>query len=405
VTVLPTALARWVELPGPGAVLAVLRERAERGHRLDDGTLKVVLTEQQRREVGRLLGTRWEVSQRPVNLRLLAARLAEHGFTTLALVEAVGGPIVVRREARERAREQALAARDRAAHALMTAGVPEAVATAWSADVAIASDDIEGLATIVAGVWRRLPGERPPVRLAQLAADVLHDAHALDATTPAGRALARLAAAVHGLPRPYRSGPEWRAAWRSVGVSCDTASSRVLALNLPLHEPSAAATMCASMQGEPVWLTQRMLDQGFRCATTTVFVCENPTVVEAAADGLGQRCPPLVCTDGIATTAATDLIAGIAAAGCLVIARADFDEAGLVVVDQIRAAAPDMRLWRFDQATYAQFIASSLSDAVRAAVNLRSAIKVGGAVHEERLLDLLLDDLRHEATRGGSANS
>lgn len=402
-TVLPTALARWLELPGTGAVLAALRERAERGHRLDDGTLTVALTAQQRREVGRLLGTRWEVSQRPVSLRLLASRLTEHGLTTVALVEAVGGPIVVRREARERAQQQALAARDRAALALTAAGVPEAVATAWSADAAIAWD-IEELARVVAAVWRRLPRDRPLVRLAQLAADVLHDAHALDATTPSGRAVARLAAAVHGLPRPNRSGPEWRAAWRSVGVACDTVSSRVLALNLPLEGRSTAATLCANARGEPVWLTQRMLDQGFRCATTTVYVCENPTVVEAAADALGARCPPLVCTDGIATTAGTDLIAGIAAADCVVIARADFDEAGLVVVDQIRAAAPQMRPWRFDQTAYTQFVPSSLSDAVRAAADLRSAIKVGGAVHEERMLDLLLDDLRHEATHARLPN-
>jgi uncharacterized protein (TIGR02679 family) len=141
-----------------------------------------------------------------------------------------------------------------------------------------------------------------------------------------------------------------------------------------------------------------MLDQGFRCASTTVFVCENPTVVEAAADTLGERCPPLVCTDGIATTAGTDLIAGIAALGCVVIARADFDDAGLVVVDQIRRVAPEMRPWRFDQIAYAEFVPSHLSDALRASGDLRSAIKVGGAVHEERLLDLLLDDLRHEAT-------
>lgn len=397
-TVLPAALAGWVELPGTGAVLAALRERAERGHRLNDGTLKVALTDQHRREVGRLLGTEWELSQRPVGLRLLASRLAEHGFTTLALLETVGGPVVVRREARERAQQRALAARDEAARVLTAAGVPEAVATAWSADTAATPDSIEELATIVAAVWRRLPGGHPQVRLAQLAAEVLHDAHALDATTPAGRAVARLAATVRSVPRPNRSGPEWRAAWRSVGVACDTVSSRVLALNLPLQGRSAAATLCANSHGEPIWLTQRMLDQGFRCASTTVYVCENPTVVEAAADTLGERCPPLVCTDGIATTAGTDLIAGIATLGCVVIARADFDDAGLVVVDQIRRVAPEMRPWRFDQIAYAEFVPSHLSDAVRASSDLRSAIKVGGAVHEERLLDLLLDDLHHEAT-------
>ena len=61
-TELPRGLASWVSLPGPILVLTAIRERAERGHRIDVGTLRVRLTEQQRREVGRLLGTRWEVS-------------------------------------------------------------------------------------------------------------------------------------------------------------------------------------------------------------------------------------------------------------------------------------------------------------------------------------------------------
>ena len=30
----------------------------------------------------------------------------------------------------------------------------------------------------------------------------------------------------------------------------------------------------------------------------TVFVCENPSVVAAAADRLGRRCRPLLCTEG-----------------------------------------------------------------------------------------------------------
>jgi hypothetical protein len=43
-----------------------IEERAEHGDRIDTGTLRAMLTEQQRREVGRLLGTRWEVSARGV---------------------------------------------------------------------------------------------------------------------------------------------------------------------------------------------------------------------------------------------------------------------------------------------------------------------------------------------------
>jgi uncharacterized protein (TIGR02679 family) len=142
-----------------------------------------------------------------------------------------------------------------------------------------------------------------------------------------------------------------------------------------------------------------MLDQDWNCAPATVFVYENPTVIEAAADALGPQCPPLVCTDGIASIAATDLIAGIAAATCPILARADFDDAGLTVVDQVRAVAPDMQPWRFDHTTYAQLVRPSSFEAVASAVDLRRAIKIGGPVHEERLLTVLLDDLRSAGQR------
>ncbi len=390
---LPPGVQLWIGLPGPGMMLAALRERAERGHRVELGTLRITLTEQGRREIGRLLGTQWEVTGQGVNLRLLAAKLAEHGLTTRGVLEAVGGPIIVRREARAAERERVLTARERAAQALVAAGVPELVATDWAAGVAVG--DLGPAADTVAKVWGRLPGTAAPVRLAQLAANVLNDSHALDANTHLGRVVARLAATVHGLPRPGRTGTPWRAAWRSVGVACDAVSSRALVLNLPLSGPSPAAAICAHAPGEPVWLTQRMLEREWTCDPVTVHVCENPTVVEAAADTLGTACPALVCTDGIASAAATGLIAGLAAAGCRLIARADFDEAGLTVVGQILAVAPAMQTWRFDQASYAQLV--TVKEDAASAPDLREAIRIGGVIHEERMLDVLLEDLRREA--------
>jgi len=109
----------------------------------------------------------------------------------------------------------------------------------------------------------------------------------------------------HRLPRPQRAGRTWRQAWASIDVRCDAVSSRVLTLNLELAGTAPAASLCAVATGEPVWLTWRSLVGEWTPATMpTVHVCENPTVVEAAADTLGTRCPPVVCTDGIASGAA-----------------------------------------------------------------------------------------------------
>ncbi|WP_424769568.1 DUF2399 domain-containing protein [Nocardia brasiliensis] len=61
----------------------------------------------------------------------------------------------------------------------------------------------------------------------------------------------------------------------------------------------------------------------------------------------------MVCTDGIASGAAIDLIAGIARCACRLLIRADIDSAGFTILDQVLAVAPDAQPWRFDTRTYA----------------------------------------------------
>jgi hypothetical protein len=64
-------------------------------------------------------------------------------------------------------------------------------------------------------------------------------------------------------------------------------------LNLPLAGESVAVRLCASAPGEPMWLTLRALATPWQVTgTPTVFVCENPTVIEAAADTHGRLAPP-----------------------------------------------------------------------------------------------------------------
>jgi uncharacterized protein (TIGR02679 family) len=184
-----------------------------------------------------------------------------------------------------------------------------------------------------------------------------------------------------------------------VGVVCDGVSSRVLVLNLPLIGDSSAAQLCAAALGEPIWLTLRSLSGPWTVSAVTVFVCENPTIAEAAADALGTACPPVVCTDRIASGAALDLLAGLAAAGCVIRARADFDPAGFTIAEQVLSVAPQARSWRFDARTYPR--ECGLSGNHVAADDLASAVAalpavyrdVNVPVHEERMLAWLLSDL------------
>ncbi|RKT55520.1 DUF2399 domain-containing protein [Saccharothrix australiensis] len=401
---IPSGVEDWARLPGPASVLDVVHTRARRGHRTEAGTLTaLVLTEQQRREVALLLGTRWELSGKPVRLQDLAAKLAEHGLTVRGLLEALsGGRVEPDRARRDRARAEAAAETARAATHLVEAGVPAHAVEQWLADPGspqAGAGALESLAEQVAAVVTRLRTTSGGTRLAHLAADLLRDAHALDPDRQLGRAVARVLAVVHGLPRPQRAGRAWRAAWASAGVVCDGVSSRVLALNLPLTGESPAVRLCAAAPGEPVWLTLRSLTGTWTAPAVDVFVCENPTVAEAAADAFGDACPPLVCTDGMASGAALDLLAGLAAAGCAIHARADFDPAGFTIAEQVLFVAPGARAWRFDATTYADETGLDGSfatpDGLMAAVEeLRTAYdRMCAPVHEERLLDRLLADL------------
>jgi uncharacterized protein (TIGR02679 family) len=403
-TALPRGIADWARLAGPAAVIDAVRTRARRGHHTERGTLTtLVLDGAQRREVALLLGTRWDLSGGPVRLQDLAARLAEHGLTVRALGEALHGTVEPDRALRDRARTAADAERGRAALTVAAAGVEPAVVDRWLADPGLprpGSGALTDLADQVAAVLEALPRDDDShVRLARLAADVLHDAHALDHDRPLGRAVARLVAGIHGLPRPQRAGRTWRAAWAAGGIVCDGVSSRVLVLNLPLVGDAPVARLCAATPGEPLWLTLRVLNGIWAVPAVDVYICENPTVVEAAADTLGTACPPLVCTDGIASGAALDLLAGVAAAGCTLHVRADFDTAGLTIADQVLSVAPAALPWRFDAPTYATVCGldghhvggPTLATAVPALRELYDRTRI--PVHEERLLPHLLSDL------------
>jgi uncharacterized protein (TIGR02679 family) len=205
---------------------------------------------------------------------------------------------------------------------------------------------------------------------------------------------------------------ERRAAWAAVGVARDELSSRVLVLGLPAdpgtgdpRRPTGRILAAARDGGEPAVLTLRQLtrdDPRFRLGDSTVFVCENPAVVAAAADELGSACPPLICVEGQLSAAARTLLARLADQGARFAYHGDFDWGG------VRIATTVFRLvgtspWRFDETTYLAALdrghGSPLATGVPADTpwdpRLREAIAQRGMrVEEEHLLDLLIPDLR-----------
>ena len=409
----PSALAAWATTPGGRAVLDAVRERGRRGASLDVGALRVSLDAAERADVGRLLGIRWETSGRGVSLGALERALrSAHGLGVRESVEALDGAPLVSRSAR---RAERVAARDaeraRAAEVMSGLGVPEAVLVAWLDHPVVprgGDGSLERTAQHLAAVWRALREGEAGARLAEVASAVVGDAHALDRSTPLGRAAVLLAALEQGLSYPATPA-EWRWAWRAAGVFCDEVSSRVLVLNLPLRGDAPAVAMAGAAPGEPTWLTLRSLAGSVAVpAGTTVFVCENPTVVEAAADRLGLTCAPLVCTDGRPSQAVLDLLRALTAGGATIRARADFDAAGVGIVENLRSAAPDLQPWRFAMADYTAAggrvpdtggAGAAVAVAAAAPVDHHVVLRrehLTHAVHEESILDLLLADLGAE---------
>jgi len=228
--------------------------------------------------------------------------------------------------------------------------------------------------------WALLAGEvadvlaatgKEPRRLAELAAALFRDPHALDRSTPLGRACVRSlelrrAVTEGGSYRdPLEDAQLWSAAWVGAGVICDAVSAQVLVLNLPLTGNAPAVRLCHAAPGEPVWLTLRSLRGDWGLAGgAEVFVCENPTVLEAAADRHGAASRPLVCTFGLPSQAAWELLTGLGDVRCHV--RADGDVVGWRIVNQLRDRLPGALTWRMPE---------------------------GCTAYEEELLEDLLSDL------------
>jgi hypothetical protein len=66
-------LLEWCALRGPNRVMLAVRDRLEAGHSLKSGSLAVDLDQEERREVGKLLGMAWEDSGKRVPALRLAA--------------------------------------------------------------------------------------------------------------------------------------------------------------------------------------------------------------------------------------------------------------------------------------------------------------------------------------------
>jgi len=392
------------EEPGWERLLAAARRSLERtGGRLDARVGLADPTDAERRVVIGLTGR-----HRPPDTARLTVTLAEidaglrrtRGEPLAALLGRTGPPLRNRpaeRAAEATERDAALAA----VHSDVHGG--DDWFAAWRASLAadgtltrLVRRGEPGLAAQAAAVLDRLPADAAPLPV--LAEEITGDPKALSGTTLAQLVLRALALRDDvAVPAGAESR---RALWDSAGVVVDDLASQVLVLNLPADGAGLGAWLTdAAARGIPLRVTlQQLVALPVRIRAGRVFVCENPAVLRAASARLGPRSAPLVCSEGVPSTACWRVLEAVDDAD--VLWRNDFDWAGLRITGSaVRRVAA--RPWRMGEADYAAALAAGDTEPLRGTPapspwdpDLAAALGAAGrSVMEERLIPDLLADL------------
>lgn len=354
-----------------------------------------------------LLGlTTYPGSRAVVRMDRLDAALAPLGVDGRTVAESVVGPLG------DRAAERARAAAERselwswlAAHPVVARqpALSEWVARA-RAD-GIPRDGAERLRWRLAQALEivallPLADSRP---LPALAAETTGDPHALDGTGALPSLVLRALAALRDAPFPEDSRGR-RDLWAGFGVDCDSHSTSVLVLGLrPEGEGPLATTLrvwAEAGRAASVTLDQLSDAMEMRVRSPVVHVVENPSVLAIAQRRLGEHCPPLVCGSGWPNSAVVALLHRLAQAGAELRYHGDFDGEGLRIAAHLMARTGAVP-WRMGTQDYldavedgvAGFDPGRMSPVPWDAELAGTIAERGVAVPEERVADLLIDDL------------
>jgi uncharacterized protein (TIGR02679 family) len=261
-----------------------------------------------------------------------------------------------------------------------------------------ATDAITTISIAVQVLARVLDDSHPPTGLAELASEIIGDAHGLDGGVPAALVLRALAVALD--VAPAASAAERRLLWQRAGVSTDEVSGTVItwALRPPGRDRWSAMMRERADLGLVTHLTVHELQRaaGLTRPGEIIHTCENPQVLQRlAAAGVEH---PVACMSGNPAAAGMTLLART-----VVLYHGDFDWPGIAIARRIfdRGARP----WRFGRMDYvdaADHLPAdnrlSLSGRPQATPwdeGLSAAMTAANvAVHEELTVDVLLSDLR-----------
>ena len=230
----------------------------------------------------------------------------------------------------------------------------------------------------------------------QLAAEVYGDAHALDAGSTAESLVLRGLAAARDESAPSTAAQR-RGHWATSGVSPDLVSSTCLCLGLAPGDDSPVAARLAAAAGDPLHVTAWDLQRSGDVwrAGVPVLVCENPRVLEAAAQEYGDTVA-VVCTSGNPGLVTVEVLRRLRRGGASLRYHGDFDWPGIAIANRM-VQQVGARPWLMTAADYT-------AGTVRTGLVLAGALVLpswdaelgptmverGVAVHEEVVLDTIL---------------
>ncbi|MFI9323533.1 TIGR02679 family protein [Kitasatospora aureofaciens] len=418
---LPPQAREFLAQPDLSRMWTAVHHRLERNGLQPDGSVRLAgCSVAEREALSLLLGRRIATGTATIRLADLDSRLraSAAGCGLITAVEQLGLSLTDRRAARDTGR-QARAALWTVAEAAVAASplAGQDWVGGWLDDLRrtgalgrLAPQDAVDVLHRAIRVLGLLRSDREeaaaPYGRGELATRVTGTAHGLDDDTTLSRLVLRgLARAVGSEPPEHAPGR--RALWRAAAVVPDEVSSTVLTYGLrPAgHGWRERALRERADHHAETHLTLRelrKLDVELP-SDTLVHICENPRVVEAAAEA---RCSGvLVCTSGSASTVVLELLDTLAAAGLRLRYHGDFDWPGIALANRVirrYSALP----WRMAVEDYEQLAVHARNQGspglplvgipVEASwdADLAAAMTaLNVAFHEELALDWLIADL------------
>ncbi|WP_426516755.1 TIGR02679 family protein [Diaminobutyricibacter sp. McL0618] len=419
---IPAALVRFLADGSLTEFWAGVRRKLERSSLTPTGTVSVTLNQDGAERLSGVLGRNVHSGHIKVRLGEMDAALrrsaAQSGLADVTAA-VTGSPLVDRRQLRGAAlaaSTELYASVDVAVNGvgLTPEQVPVFVAAVRRSGVLTnAKDAAPAAVSGFAAGWRLIvtadafndPAivSNPVWGIGELATAATGTAHGFDTDRVASTLMMRALAMIFDVPIPTSSDGK-RALWARAGVAVDDVSGTALTYGFrpPGHDGWSVMMRERANLGVVTHVTVQELRKAgnvlFVEPGTTVFACENPQVLSAAARGDIRA--SMLCLSGQGSAAGWEVLRKLIADGATVRYHGDFDWPGIQIAGRVHAAGGAM--WRMGAADY---VAALDQAGERIALEgkalptpwdlrLRSAMtSADTAIHEEAIAGPLLADM------------